>query len=213
MATQAYDTPKFSRIISKGRPTSWTLGIPITIVVVALIGLFAYFASKASGYQSELEATRLQMTQQQQGLAAAQQRLTSLDSELALARAPGLTTITLQPAKDSSAWASAVWGEMSGKGFIQLRAYGLKPVADGKAYQAWYQAGEEKPVMLGTLDPGPNGAAFAMGKDLPAAANGGRVFVNLGDESAKAVNGATVMEATLAPPAKAEVKAGKADVE
>ena len=108
---------------------------------------------------------------------AAQQRLTTLESDLVLARNPGLTTVILQPSKDSNgAWASAVWGEMAGKGFLEVRAYGLKPAGEGKAYQAWFQAGEEKPVLVGVLDPGPNGAGFAMGKELPAAAKGGRVL-------------------------------------
>lgn len=211
MATQAHDTPTFSRIISKGRPTSWTFGIPITIVVVALLALFAYFASKSSSYASELEATRLQMTQQQQGLTAAQQRLTTLESDLALARNPGLTTVTLQPSKDSNgAWASAVWGEMAGKGFLEVRAYGLKPAGEGKAYQAWFQAGEEKPVLVGVLDPGPNGAGFAMGKELPAAAKGGRVFVNLAAESAKTVEGTPLLEAKLNLPGKGDAAPAEA---
>jgi hypothetical protein len=207
--TQVYDSPTFSRITSKGRPTSWTLGVPITIVVVALIGLFAYFASKASSLSSQVDSANQQLAQQQQGFAAVQQKLTQNEAELAIAHNPGVATVILQPTKDSNgAWASAVLGEAGSKGFVQVRGYGLKSVSNGKAYQVWFQAaGDDKPVLVGILDPGPDGAAFAQGKDLPSMAKGGRAFVNVGDEKATSVNGSTLLEAKLEPAAKADKKA------
>jgi len=199
--THIQNTPSFSRIVSKGRPTSWTLGIPITVLVVAMLGLIAFFASRASTYSSQLEESQKALAAQQQTTDANNKKLTGLEGDLALAHNPGNMALTLAPTKESNgAWASAVVGDQAGKGFAEVRAYGLKPAAEGKAFQAWMQSGTEKPVLLGILDPGPNGAAFAMGKDLPMAKDG-RVFVNLGDASAKDVNGATILEAKIGAPA------------
>ena len=208
--TQVHDSPTFSRITSKGRPTSWTLGIPITIVLVALIGLFAYFASKSSSMSSQVDAANQQLAQQQQGLAAVQQKLTQNEADLAIAHNPGMATVILQPTKDSNAaWASAVVGDAGSKGFVQVRGYGLKSAPNGKAYQVWFQAaGDAQPLLIGILDPGPDGAAFAQGKDLPSMAKGGgRVFINIGDEKATSVNGTTLLESKLEVAGKADKKA------
>src|SRR5256885_827626 len=74
----------------------------------------------------------------------------------------------------------------------------------GRVYQAFQEGGDGKALVVGVLDPGPNGAAFTAAKDLPEPAAAKRVFVVLNDEKAKeAPAGAKpVIEASLQPPAK-----------
>src|SRR5437868_6851398 len=134
-----------------------------------------------------------------------QKRLTQLENELAASHSPGTSSVTLQPTKASgNAWASAVWGELSGKEFVQVRAYELKSTPHDKTYKVWYQAGDTQPVLIGALDPGPNGAAFASASDLPMTDKGVRLFVTLGDENAKAPTGDALLETKLIAPAGAE---------
>lgn len=193
----------FARIIEKGRPTSWAVGLPVAVIIVALIGLFAYFASKAMTYSQQLVEANQTLAQQQTTVDAAQKRLTAVEGDLSIANNPGKTTVLLQPAaKGETAWGSAVWGEVGGKGFLRLRAYGLKEPAQGQTYQAFFEGADKKPVLLGVLDPGPSGSAFVAGKDLPAAGN--RVFVTLNPENAKqpAADAKPLMEASLQAPAK-----------
>jgi hypothetical protein len=226
MATQALRAPLFSRITSKGRPTSWAVGMPFTFIIVLLIGLFAYFASKATSYGERLSQAQNDLATQQRSLDAATKRVGQAEADLVVLRNPGLTTVTLQapapaeaakPSKESKAkakskdeekpastvWASATWGDLGGRAFVLLRAYGLAQPPAGKTYQAWYEA-TGKPQSLGVLDPGPTGSAFLEGKDLAPAAQARRVFVALGAEGANEPEaGPPLMEAKLSatPPA------------
>ncbi len=223
MATKVYETPRlFTRIISKGRPTSWAVGLPFAIVIVVLIAAFAYSASRATTYSEQLGAAQHDLATQQQNLDSAQKRLTTDEMDLAIAKSPGVATVNLQPAAKPAAdsdtpavqpaWASATWGEVGGRTFVLLRAYGLTTPPQGKAYQAWFEGADPKPVLLGALDPGPAGSAFVMGKELPAMATAKRVFVTLGAEDGKVVPaGAPLMEAKLVAPQTADKAPPAAD--
>jgi hypothetical protein len=193
MATIAHNTPTFSRIISKGRPTSWALGVPVVFVLVVLLALFAYFASRASSFSQQLDGARLELVNNQKITNVAQRALTQAQSDLGIAKSPGRTTLTLQSSdKAATAWASAVWGENAGNAFVLLRAYGLKTPATGQAYQVWYEGTAGKPQLIGVLDPGPTGSAYVAGKDLPAMNQSKRLFVVLGAEDAKEVKAGAI---------------------
>jgi hypothetical protein len=204
-ATEPGDSDALSRIAGRRRPTSWAVGLPVAGLILALIGLFTYFASKAESCSYELQQARRELTQKRQTLAAAEQRLSQLETDLQAAHSPGRTTVALRPqdAEEAraaaGAWGSAVWGEIGGKGFVQLRVYGLHPPPQGKVYQAWIEASGGKPHLLGTLDPGPEGAAYVEGKALAAPDTARRLFVTLGDEGATSVGGPTLLQASLAP--------------
>ncbi len=203
--TQTIDAPAFSRIVSKGRSTSWTVGLPFGILVIALIAGLAYFASKAGGLEQRYNSSQQQIQAAQTTIDGMQKRLTQMESDLAVAHSPGTTTVLMQPAsKDGKAWGSAILGETAGKGFLDVRAYGLEPAPQGKAYQVYLDVADAKaPQFLGTLDPGPNGAAFSEGKDVPASGKAKRVFVVLADETAKDPGKAQpLMQASLQPPAE-----------
>src|SRR5207302_430949 len=180
--TQTFDAPAFSRI-TETKASAWTLGLPVGFILVALLIGLAYFASQASAEADEVARMQREAAQQQQATTAIQGKLTALESELQMARNPGEATVTLQPAKGTQEpWGSAVWGESGGKGFVQLRVYGLKPAPTGKQYQVWFQGAGAEPALVGTVDPGPNGAAYVDKHDLAGADAGGRLFVTLGDE-------------------------------
>ena len=110
--THIANTPSFSRIVSKGRPTSWSLGIPITVLVVAMLALVAFFASRASSYSTQLEESQRNMAAMQQASDANAKKAAGLEGEMALLSSPGSTSVTLAPTKASNgAWASAVIGD------------------------------------------------------------------------------------------------------
>jgi hypothetical protein len=209
-ATGPGESEALSRIAGKRRPTSWAVGLPVAALILALIGLFTYFASKAENCSYQLDQARRELTQKRQTLAAAEGRLSRLEIDLQAARNPGRTTVALLPqdAEEArvagGAWGSAVWGEVGGKGFVQLRAYGLRPPPQGKVYQAWLETSGGAPHLLGTLDPGPQGAAYVEGKGLAAPDLARRVFVTLGDEGATSAGGPTLFQASLAPGARAQ---------
>jgi hypothetical protein len=206
--------------------------MPFTIIIVSLIALFAYFASKATSYGERLAQAQKDLALQQESLVAATKRVGVAEADLVVLRSPGLTTVTLQApapaeaAKSSAkkpkaksegeettppnpAWASATLGDLGGKAFILLRAYGLQQPLAGKSYQVWYEAAG-KPQSLGMLEVGPTGSAFLEGREIAPAAQARRVFVALGAEGAKEPEaGPPLMEAKLAtaPPAAKVVPA------
>ena len=207
--TQTFDAPAFSRI-TETKASAWTLGLPVGFILVALLIGLAYFASKASAEADEVSRMQREAAQQQQATTAIQGKLTALESELQMARNPGEATVTLQPAKGTQEpWGSAVWGESGGKGFVQLRVYGLKPAATGKQYQVWFQGAGTEPALVGTVDPGPNGAAYVDKHDLAGADAGGRLFVTLGDENAAVPGENVLLDTKLELPKVEKAKANE----
>lgn len=219
MATTSVGNQPFSRIVESRKTTSWSIGVPIAIVVVVAVALLAYFAAKATQNREQLAQAEQSVQQQQQQLTQVQQRVGQLDAELNRLRDPGRTTVILQSATakrgkatTAGAWGAATWGEQTdGKSWLRLNAYGLSPAPSGKAYQFWFVSASGDSVLAGKVDPNSDGSAWVEGKDLPAVDQGKMALVSLDDENAK-THGQPLFQAPLpkltpsqhgAPPAQA----------
>jgi len=194
MATTTVGNQPFSRIVESRKTSSWSIGIPIAILIVIAVGLLAYFAAKASQAREQLALAQQAAQQQQQQVTQIQQRLGTLDAELNRLRDPGRTTVILQSAATgkrgakpaSAAWGAATWGEQTdAKSWMRLSAYGLAPAPAGKAYQFWFLSATGDSVLAGRLEPNTEGSAFIEGKDLPGVDQGKLALVSLDDENAK----------------------------
>jgi hypothetical protein len=220
MATPTVGNEPFSRLVESRKTTSWSIGIPIAIVVVVAVALLAYFASKATQGRDQLAQAQQAVQQQQQQLTQVQQRLGQLDAELNRLRDPGRTTLILQSAvagkrgkPASEAWGAATWGEQpDGKSWMRLNAYGLAPAPAGKAYQLWFVSAGGDSILVGKVEPNTDGSADAEGKDLPGVDQGKTALVSLDDEHAK-TPGQALFQAALpklapsqhaAPPAQGQ---------
>src|SRR5947209_7061115 len=120
MATTTAGNQPFSRIVDSGKTSSWSIAIPVAIVVVIAVALLAYFAARASQARDQLTMAQQGAQQQQQQVTQIQQRLGALDAELTRVRDPGRTTVILQAAATgkrgkaaSGAWGAATWGEQT----------------------------------------------------------------------------------------------------
>jgi hypothetical protein len=204
MATTTVGNQPFSRIVESRKTSSWSIGIPVAILVVIAVALLAYFAAKASQAREQLAMAEQGSQQQQQQLTQVQQRLGVLDAELNRVRDPGRTTVILQSAatgkraKDASgAWGAATWGEQTdAKSWMRLNAYGLAPAPAGKAYQFWFVSASGDSMLAGKLEPNTEGSAFIEGKDLPGVDQGKMALVSLDDENAK-THGQPLFQAPL----------------
>jgi hypothetical protein len=222
MATTTVGNQPFSRIVESRKTSSWSIGIPIAIVVVIAVALLAYFAAKASQARDQLALAEQSAQQQQQQLTQVQQRLGLLDAELNRLREPGRTTVILQSAAsgkrgkaETAAWGAATWGEQAdGKSWMRLNAYGLSPAPAGKAYQFWFVSASGDSVLAGKLDANADGSAFVEGKDLPGVDQGKMALVSIDDENVK-THGPPLVQGQLpkltptqhaAPPAQASAK-------
>ncbi|TMB06811.1 MAG: hypothetical protein E6J64_07135 [Deltaproteobacteria bacterium] len=222
MATTSAGNQPFSRIVDSSKTSSWSIGIPIAIVVVVAVALLAYFAAKASQAREQLAMAEQGAQQQQQQVTQIQQRLGVLDAELNRLRDPGRTTVILQSAATGKrgkvaggAWGAATWGEQTdAKSWMRLNAYGLAPAPGGKAYQFWFVSASGDSVLAGKLEPNTEGGAFVEGKDLPGVDQGKMAVVSLDDENAK-THGQPLFQAELpkltpsqhaAPQAQADAK-------
>jgi anti-sigma-K factor RskA len=190
MATTTAGNQPFSRLVESRKTTSWSIGIPIAVVVVIAVALLAYFASKSMQAREQLAQAQQALQQQQQQLTQVQQRIGQLETELNRLRDPGRTTVILQSAGGgkaaSAAWGAATWGEQpDGKSWMRLNAYGLQPAPSGKAYQFWFVSAAGNSILVGKLDANSEGSAYAEGKDLPGVDQGKSVLVSLDDENAK----------------------------
>lgn len=202
MAITSVGNEPFSRIVESRKTTSWSIGIPIAIVLA--VALLAYFAAKATQAREQVAQAQQAVQQQQQQLTQQQQRLGVLEGELNQLRDPGRTTVILQPAGGgkrgsaaSSAWGAAIWGEQpDGKSWMRLNAYGLAPAPAGKVYQIWFVSAGGDSVAVGKLDPGAEGSASGEGKDLPGLDQGKMALVSLDDENAK-THGQPLFQAAL----------------
>src|SRR6267143_1906094 len=208
MATTTVGNQPFSRIVESRKTSSWSIGIPIAIVVVIAVALLAYFAAKASQARDQLALAEQSAQQQQQQLTQVQQRLGLLDAELNRLREPGRTTVILQSAAsgkrgkaETAAWGAATWGEQAdGKSWMRLNAYGLSAARDS--------------VLAGKLDANADGSACVEGKDLPGVDQGKMALVSIDDENVK-THGPPLLQVQLpklsptqhaAPPAQASAK-------
>jgi hypothetical protein len=222
MATTSVGNQPFARIVESRKTTSWSIGVPIAIVVVLAVALLAYFAAKATQAREELAANQQASQQAQQQLTQVQQKLAQVDAELNRLRDPGRTTVILQSAvsgkrakpAEAAAWGAATWGEQNdGKSWLRLNAYGLTPPPSGKAYQFWFVSASGDSILVGKIDANSDGSAYLEGKDLPGVDQGKMAMVSLDDENSK-THGAAVFQAQLpkltpmqhAAPAQAEAK-------
>ncbi|MFL5311325.1 MAG: hypothetical protein ACJ79H_12815 [Myxococcales bacterium] len=222
MATTTVGNQPFSRIVESRKTSSWSIGIPVAILVVIAVALLAYFAAKASQAREQLAVAEQATQQQQQQLTQVQQRLGQIDTELNRLRDPGRTTVILQSAATGkrtkaagTAWGAATWGEQpDAKSWMRLNAYGLTPAPAGKSYQFWFVSASGDSMLAGKLEPNTEGSAFIEGKDLPGVDQGKMAVVALDDENAK-TPGQPLFQAALpkltpsqhaAPPAQAPAK-------
>jgi hypothetical protein len=220
MASSTVGNEPFSRLVESRKTTSWSIGIPIAIVVVVAVALLAYFAAKATQAREQLALSQQALQQQQQQLTQVQQRIGQLETELNRLRDPGRTTVVLQSAgagkrgkAASTAWGAATWGEQpDGKSWMRLNAYGLAPAPAGKVYQSWFVSAAGDSILVGKVEPNPEGNAHEEGKDLPGVDQGKLALVSLDDENAK-TQGQPLFQAALpklapsqhaAPPAQGQ---------
>ena len=203
MATTTVGNQPFSRIVESRKTSSWSIGVPVAILVVIAVALLGYYAAKASQAREQLAVAQQAAQQQQQQLTQVQQRLGTLDAELNRVRDPGRTTVILQSAATgrgkpaSAAWGAATWGEQTdAKSWMRLNAYGLGQAPAGKVYQFWFVPASGNPVLAGKLEPNPEGSALIEGKNLPSVDQGKMALVSLDDENAK-THGQPLFEAQL----------------
>jgi len=193
MATPSVGNEPFSRIVEARKTSSWSIGIPIAVAVVAMVALVAYFAAKGTQAREQFAQAQQAVQQQQQMLASLQQRVGGYEAQLNQLRDPGRTTVILQapaaPKKGSpasTAWGAAIWGEQpDGKTWMRLNAYGLTPAPAGKVYQFWFVSASGDSILVGKVDPNTDGSANVEGKDLPGVDQGRSAMVTLDDENAK----------------------------
>ena len=204
MATTSVGNQPFARIVESRKTSSWSIGIPIAIIVVLAVALLAYFAAKATQAREELAANQQASQQSQQQLTQVQQKLAQVDGELNRLRDPGRTTVILQSASvgkrgkaAEGPWGAATWGEQNdGKSWLRLNAYGLTPPPSGKAYQFWFVASSGDSILVGKIDANSDGSGYLEGKDLPGVDQGKTLLASLDDENAK-THGAPVFQAQL----------------
>jgi anti-sigma-K factor RskA len=204
MATTTVGNQPFSRIVESRKTSSWSIAIPVAILVVVAVALLAYFAARAAQARDQLALAQQAAQQQQQQLTQVQQRLGTLDAELNRLRDSGRTTVILQSATTgsrgkpaSAGWGAATWGEQAdAKSWMHLNAYGLGQAPAGKVYQFWFVPASGNPVLAGKLDPNAEGSAFVEGKDLPSVDQGKMALVSLDDENAK-THGQPLFQAQL----------------
>jgi len=224
MATTTLGDQPFSRIVETRKTTSWSIGVPIAIVVVLAVALIAYFAAKATQANEQIAQVQQGAQQQQQSVTQIQQKMGSMEAELARERDAGRTTVILQSASTgkrgktttSAGWGAATWGEQAdGKSWMRVSAYGLAPAPAGKTYDLWFVSAKGDSILAGKLDPNTDGSAYLEAKDLPGVDQGKSLFASLDDESAK-TPGPVLFQASLPklnPSQHAESSAGQAKAE
>jgi hypothetical protein len=201
------ESPSFSRLTGHRRASSWTIAVPTTFLVVALVVIMAWLAARASSRQTQLETLQRDLAASQQALAAAQKQVQMAQTELETARDPGRTTVVMQAPvtgkgsravrPEAAAWGAAVWGESQGKSWHRISAYGLQAPPRGHQIHAWFEPIKGPPLPLGKLEPAPNGTALLEVKDLPGVDQGKRLFVSMEETNAKAPGGPVLFEASL----------------
>jgi hypothetical protein len=202
------ESPSFSRLTSGRRASSWTIAVPATFLAVAVVVLMAWLAARASSRQAQLETLQRDLAAAQQTMAAAQKQVVTVQADLEMARDPGRTTVVMEaPATtakgkrearpDTAAWGAAVWGESQGKSWQRISAYGLQAPPPGRQISAWFEPIKGTPLLLGKLEPSPNGTALLEAKDLPGVDQGKRLFVSVQETNAKAPGGPVLFEASL----------------
>jgi hypothetical protein len=202
MDTATDTRPTFSRLTEGKTRHSWRAAVPVVVVLVAIVGLVAYLASRLSSYSQRAIAAEHDASQYREQVTAITKQVGDLQKDVTLARSPGRTTVILeaaQPAKPqggkkkatapstSGAWAAVTWGELpSGKTWLRVNAYGLAPSLEGgKAYHVWMQPQSGDPVDVGVLEADQNGSGFAMKSDLPAIDQGKSVMLTVDAQDAK----------------------------
>lgn len=189
------------------------IALPVTFLVLAMVVLMAWLAARAQSRGEKLAALQRDYQTSQQTLLDAQKQTISVQSDLALARDPGRTTVVLQPpvvaakkvrhgAKAEAlpaptAWAAAVWGENQGKSWIRLDAYGLNPPPQDQAIEVWFEPAQGAPIAVGRLDPSANGIATLEGKSLPGVDQGKRLFASMEQAGAMEPAGPVLFTANL----------------
>jgi hypothetical protein len=205
--TLSSGSPSFSRLTSGRRASSWTIAVPASFLAVAVVVLMAWLATRASSGQTLLETLQRDLSAAQQTMAAAQKQVATLQADLETARDPGRTTVVLEapatgkgksgPRSDTAARGAAVWGESQGQGWLRISAYGLQAPPPGRQINAWFEPIKGAPLLLGKLEPSPNGIALLEAKGLPGVDQGKRLFVSVEETTTKAPAGSVLFEASL----------------
>jgi len=193
MATTTTGEQPFSRIVETKKTTSWAIGVPIAIFVVAAVALIAYFAAKNTQAREQLAQIQQSTQQDQQAMTQMQQKVASIDAEVARLRDPGRTTVILQTVAtgkrgkaSSGAWASATWGEQPDvKTWMRVSAYGLGVPPSGKNYNLWFLSAAGDSILVGKIEPNTDGSGYVEGKDLPGVDQGKTALVSFDDDNAK----------------------------
>jgi hypothetical protein len=175
----------------------------VVVVIVALVAVLAYLASRLSSYSQQLSEAQRDAAAARQSAEGMQKQMAQLQRELAMARSAGRVTVVLQTVEKGKsalkAWGAATWGELNdGTSWLRLSVYGLSPATPGKVYNAWLEPTSGAPVLVGRVDVDQEGNAFVMASGLPAVDQGKRVFVSLDSEGAKAPE-KILFEAPLPP--------------
>jgi anti-sigma-K factor RskA len=206
MDTSMTDTrPKFARLTEGRATSSWRAAAPAVVVVVALVALLAYLASSVSTYSSKAMSAQRDADDAHQQATTMTKQVGTLQSDLALARDPGRTTVLLAPAEADSkpakkkadvapadapaaaaTWAAVTWGEAAGgKTWMRVNAYGLEKLENGQSFHVWMTPASGAPVDLGQLEADQNGSAYLLNNNLPALDQGKSVALSLDEASAK----------------------------
>jgi hypothetical protein len=210
MATTSVQDPSkpFSRLTEGRTTSSWSLALPIVVLVVAAIAGLAYLASRMTSYSAQAMSAQRDADAARQATDAAVKRAATLEAENNLMRSAGRTTIilesvTIKPRKGATAssretgWAAVTWGEgLDGKTWMKVSAHGLKPAVDGKVYRVWIEPKDGPAVEAGKLELTSDGNAFAWLTNLPAVDQGKAVLITMDDPDAK-VPGEPVVSAPL----------------
>jgi hypothetical protein len=188
MDTTVADTkPTFSRLTEGKTRHSWRAALPAVVVIVAVIALIGFLASKLSTYSQKASAAERDASQYREQQTGLTKQIGDLQKDVTLARSPGRTTVILESAqagkKGASAaaksWAAVTWGELpTGKSWMRVNAYGLSQSLEGnKAYHVWMEPQTGDPVDIGAIDVDQNGSGFVLKAELPAIDQGKAVML------------------------------------
>jgi anti-sigma-K factor RskA len=200
MATTLSDTrPSFSRLTEGAATQSWRAAIPIVVVIVAVVALVGFLASRLSTYSQKASLAERDAGQYHDQLTAMSKQIGDLQKEVTLDRTPGRTTVILEAAAEpkgkkgaavspaAKSWAAVTWGELpNGTSWMRVNAYGLpQSLEGGKAFHVWMTPQTGDPVDVGALDVDQNGSGFAMKSDLPGIDKGKAVMLTTDPANSK----------------------------
>ena len=160
-------------------PARAWLGLAASLVAAVGLGIYAL------SLQSESDALRSALLQEEASRQAADARAAELESRLAMLTAPGARAVSLSGQGDSAGARARAFLDPD-NGQLLLYVYDLPPLPAGQTYQLWVIV-EGMPFSAGTFDVDPDGNARFDAEPLPTVDAGATVALAVTVEPAGGV--------------------------